>query len=507
MIIRQCLSVVLVALFCIIFLVSCVSNQSNPSTANTRTSEPLSEQALISLIAKGDEALSNGAYSEAQVQYALAIKEEPSNIELLYKLAIVHYEKNSFDVARGLLRTVIDKDLVHIGAYEMLGLIALKEENIELAEQNLEKAIELDNSRWRSQNAMGIVKDMQSIHTQAQLHFRQALLSGHDKAQIENNLGYSHYLEGNYNQAEKHFRKATQINPKYEKAWANLGLVYVRSKQYENARYAFRRVVDDHVVSNNLGYLGMLQGDSDMARQELSRAILLAPTYYPKASENLASLDTNNGFTDSVALRGVSEPMVQGNNTTTPTKKLSKAINNKHEINGNSAATEVAKSNAINNADENLINGAEIIVREAAYTSSAKVQAMDVSIQSKREMPNNLAKQYLEVLGHNITDDKNSLYSSVLSFQANHQLEPTGVLDNKSLNLLTKQARKRVNSVLASLNYDVNISSENLDEDSVESLKLFQRNNSVAVSGKVDEHTLLVLTRYLSGGDVVHNAY
>ena len=482
MIIRQCQSAYLFALFCIISLASCATNPNPPGTAKNKTSVASSEQAFNSIVTKGDEALSSRAFSDAQVQYALAIKEQPNNIELLYKLAIVHYEKKSFDVARELLRTIIDRDDAHIGAYEMLGLIALKGEDMTLAEKNLEKAIELDSTRWRSQNAMGIVKDMQSIHAEAQQHFQQALRSSPDKAQIENNLGYSHYLDGNFNQAEKHYRNATQFNPNYEKAWANLGLLFVRSKQYENARYAFGKVVDDHIASNNLGFLSMLQGDNEMARQELSRAILLAPTYYPKASENLTSLDTNKRFSNSVELA------------------LMSANANSHSV-----AAEPLESNLTVETDNDAVKGAQVIILESAYTTDSTTDIAKKSTQGKRAVGDNLSRQYLKVLGHQVSDDSDSLYYSVLSFQANHLLEPTGVLDGKSMELLTKQARKRVKAMLVALNYDVNSGSEILDAESIESLKQFQRNNSLSVSGEVDKDTLLVLTRYLNGGDIVYN--
>ena len=507
MIIRQCHSVVFVALFCIIFLASCASNPGAPNSAKNSTSDALSERAFKNIVSKGDEALSSGSFSDAQVQYALAIKEQPNNIELLYKLAIVHYEENSFDVSRDLLETIIDKDVEHLGAYEMLGLIALKDENITLAEKYLEKALALDINRWRSQNAMGIVKDMQSMHVEAQLHFKQALLSALDKAQIENNLGYSYYLDGNYSQAENHYRNATQINPDYEKAWANLGLLYVRNMQYEDARYAFRKLVDDHIVSNNLGFLSMLQGDNEMARQELSRALLLAPTYYPKASENLTSLDTNRKFADSGALGKLGKPVVQGVNKPTEKDKVPEAMLNAG-VKGNNVAVNVAQANAATKSDESSINSApQIIIMESAFTSSANTDALQKAKQRQRELGNNLNRQYLELLGHRISDSENSFYNSVLSFQATHLLEPTGELDSKSTELLTKQAGKRVRAILASLNYDISTSSEILDEDSVEQLRQFQRNNSLRVSGKIDRDTLLLITSYLSGGEIVSNAY
>ncbi len=504
MIVRQSRPICTLVLPCLLLLASCASNPSTPTTNSPDQSTTTEQQAFNGLVSKGDEALSRRDYDNAQVQYALAIKEQPSNIELLYKLAIVHYEKQSFDVARELLLSIVNKNSEHIGAHEMLGLIALKKENIATAEDHLNNAISLDNNRWRSQNAMGIVKDLQSKHVEAQQHFKLALRNSPMEAQTENNLGYSYYLDSNYQLAEQHFRKATQLNPNYDKAWANLGLVFTRNKQYEEARYAFSKVVDDHIASNNLGYLSMLQGDEEMARQELARAILIAPTYYPKASENLTSLNTRSNepsFLDSTAL---SSSAVGKNKDTTLADTQSIAVTSPVANTNTIIATPLPQENIEFDLGKPTNEQAEIVIKESTYT--APVKKAPKPIAKLKPITPDLSKYYLNILGYGNRDTKDSFDGSVLSFQVAHQLEPSGVLNNTSSELLSSEALQRVRSLLRSLNYDASSDSAKLDKETIASLKAFQQNNSLPISGDIDKSTLSALLRYLNGGAVAANS-
>ncbi len=480
---RQCLSICFLALFSGLFLSSCVSKLNTPALSNNSHSVDTSEQKTNEIIAKGDEALARRAYDDAQVQYALAVKNQPNNIDVLYKLAVVHYEKESYDVARDLLQVILDKNAEHVGAYEMLGIIALKNEDTDTAENRLSQALHRNESRWRSHNAMGVVKDMQSKHTEAQHHFELALLNNPNKAQTQNNLGYSYYLSGSYQQAETHFLKATQINANYEKAWANLGLLYVRMKQYENARYAFSKVVDDHAVANNLGYLSMLQGDDAMARQELSRALLLAPTHYPRASENLASLNTK-----------------ARTQVTSAGKKLQ----------GNDLAVEAVVVGEIVE-EKKLQQESQVVIKESAF-SSENTSTHPVSVpksakkpQAPERLDSSLSEQYLALLGYPISNEFQSLKHTLMSFQTAHQLEPTGVLGKASLDLLETEAIKQVKSLLVSLNFEADPNNGNLDAITVASLKMLQRKNALPVNGKLNKKTLSLLTRYMHGDAIASN--
>jgi len=528
---QQCRSALVLALLCITHLTSCASSSKHSEIALNSSSPDLTDQKISALIKKGDDALARRAYDDAQVQYALAIKAQPSDIDLLYKLAVVHYEKQSFDVASELLRSILTTSGDHIGAFEMLGLIALKQENLAIAENNLNKALSLDATRWRSQNAMGVVKDMQSLHAEAQQHFLQALHNSPNKAQAENNLGYSYYLDGSYRLAERHFRNATRINPRYEKAWSNLGLVYIKTKQYEDARYAFAKIVDDHVASNNLGYLGMLQGDNELAEQELSRAVLIAPTYYPKASENLASLDsrTNLRYNRNAAqkgeksvLRGDVQNPVTGNAVVSAVPTVTVSDNSIKHASEEPTLEQLEKAVVVNEEPGVRSERPRVIIKQSASRSSGahseakparsalktgatKSDAKVVKRLAEKKSSNLLNKFYLQVLGYPVGENSASLHSPLLSFQAQHQLEPSGKLDSQSAVLLKAQAIERVKTLLVSLNYGVNLDISGLDSSSVLALKKFQANNALRASGKLDMETLVLLAGYLSGDMPVSN--
>ena len=455
-----CKSFAPLALFCVlVFLVSCTSTPGHQAN-EVKETELADSFSTAELIRKGDDALAQRAYEEAQVPYAMALKEQPNDIDLLYKLSVVHYEQGSFDVAKNLLATIVNMNEEHAAAYEMLGLIALKEQDLDQVASHFLAALDIEPNRWRSLNGMGVVQDMLGEHTDAQDYFRQALDFSPVRAKIENNLGYSFYLNGEFDQALYYFRKATQTNPDYEKAWANLALVYVRKNRIEDARYAFSKLAEDHVVSNNLGFLSILQGDFDTARRELSRAIVLSPTHYPIASENLATMKSKE-FASEIGLVDLPESVEK------PKQKVSVAT-----------------------LGESKQQPPIMVIKNALYKEPKKKTV----VKKVTPKPNGMTAHYLTFLGYEI-DQKNakSLENALLSFQTTHQLNITYKADAATSKVLKAQTFQRVKVILASLGLAVDHRQEGIDAVTLQSLSRFQKNNSLKANGKIDAATLLAL--------------
>lgn len=461
------------------FMVSCAGVGGDGSQGADRTITPDDIQINLQ---KGDEALSRGAYDDAQVQYALAVKEQPGNSELLFKLAFVHYQKGTHDVAQELLARIIKQDNADARVFEMLGLIALKGEKLEKAEVHLLDALGLDGNRWRSLNAMGILKDLQSNHSEAQSYFQQASALGGEKAQIENNMGYSYYLDGKDTLAIKHFRKATQLDVNYENAWANLGLAFIRLRQYDEARFAFEKVVDEARAANNLGYLAMLQGDMSTANRELNNAIHLSPTHYAKANENLQIADQRAAEVDELGLDNTNI-VIQPASYSAPTDSIQPLVSQSQAMETKGVATVSQDSIAT-----------EIPKMKVAVAIIPKtIKAPERASRSRKS----IAAQSLYFLGYQSQADGSSGYaverSAVLSFQIANEIEPTGKLSIATVNRIDAVTNQRIQLYLDSLGFDSGSANGDWTTESRQALKKFQTREGLVSNGDVDLPTLVKL--------------
>lgn len=249
------------------------------------------ESSIDDLLAAGDDAYRRRDLNAAQVQYALAAERDSDHVPALYRLGVIHHEKNSLDVAEQVLQRALALDPEHIPSIATLGIVLLKKERLREADALLQIAARSDSPSWQVLNSLGVVNDMQSRHEMAREYFKRAAVLQPGSAKIANNMGYSYYLSGDLSAAERQFRDAVRLEPGHVHAWSNLALTYSRQKRHADAKSAFAKVVGTHQAANNLGYLSLLQDDKTTARNELNNAIALSPAYYALANQNLEAVD------------------------------------------------------------------------------------------------------------------------------------------------------------------------------------------------------------------------
>ena len=405
---------------------------------------------LADLLAQGNAALRGGDLDAAQVNFALAVEREPDNLDALYKLGVIRFEKGGLDVAEGLLRAALGLDPTHQGSREALGIVLLKQKRLVEAETVLWKALESRPDSWQVMNALGVIADMDSRHAQAQELFSAALHVTSRSAKVTNNLGYSFYLSGDNEEAEFHFRKATDHDPHYVHAWSNLALLYTRTKRYREARAAFDRIGSAHQAANNLGYLGLLGDDAALARTELERAVRLSPSYYEIANRNLASLGDVPVANETTIRRG---------DIAVPTAALLRV-----------GSPSLAKSS----------------VRAEHAPTRRTTSRSERRRDSRRAAAPMLA--YVGFAAHGNGDD--ALIETVGRFQEAYGLDVDGRVGPKTERVLREMAVTRLQRALVGLGYDVGDVDGRLGGRTREALREFQRDESLRASGEADEATL-----------------
>lgn len=446
-------------MYCSLFLIvlaGCATTQGPESVL-----EPVSEQQKLdnarSAAQEGESALIIGNLQEAQLKYALAVEQNPTNIEYQYKLGLVHYAQDSLTVAEGLLSRVLRNRSTHQGALETLGQIYVKQARMEEGESVLLKALEGRPNSINVLSALGVVNDMSSRHDEAKEYFTAALAADASSAKIHNNLGYSYYLSSDYQKAETSFRRAVALDPDYEQAWTNLGLILSRTGRVDAARIAFGRVQSEHEAANNIGYLALLDGDEILARREFNRAVNTSPTYYTVAADNLRSLDgevRSNNLTKEERTSAVERPL---SNSVTQSGVALTIVGLQDK--GESKTPLLANSN--NNDQRNP--GTRVSVR---------------FIQSALAFLGYDAGRVDGVIGEKTR-------SSIGSFQAKFNLESTGQSDSKTINKIKQESLLKAQQNLQMLGYDPG------DVDGVEgrktrsALRDFQRQEGITIDGKL----------------------
>jgi tetratricopeptide (TPR) repeat protein len=270
-------------------LSACAGGPSSSAREDEAKSELLAEfdgLAIEQIIQAGDLAARQGEAERALFIYMQALELEESP-DTWYRIGRVHNHLGQKSLAWQAYASALKLDKDHAASHEELGLLYMAVSQPDSAKLHLERAAELDDQRWRSYNALGVMGDARRDYATAIAHYSAALAANPGSAMLLNNLGYSHYLAGNLTDAEKHFRIAMGADKSYKPAVANLGLVQARRRDYESAVRTLEKVLKESQAYNDVGYIAYRNDDLEEAAWLLTEAIRISPTYYETARDNL----------------------------------------------------------------------------------------------------------------------------------------------------------------------------------------------------------------------------
>ena len=239
------------------------------------------------IAALGDKAWQSGELERAIFMYmqSLAVEDNP---DVWMKVGKIQEHEGRTVYAWQAYERVITLDPENAEAYERLGMLYLGSRQKELAKKHLHKAIELDETRWIANNALGVLADTSREYEQAIGYYEAALEQNPKSAMLMTNMGYSFYLSGELDEAERLFIMAIGIDREYKAAASNLGLVRARRGRYDGAVDILKNVMPRQKALNDVGYMALLNGDIDEAERLLGDAVRASPTYYVTAHQNLA---------------------------------------------------------------------------------------------------------------------------------------------------------------------------------------------------------------------------
>jgi Flp pilus assembly protein TadD len=265
-------------------------NNNQQETEEILESTGLKVSSVEDAVLKAKKALQEDKSDLAQLYYIKAYDLDPTNVQVLQKMANLYGELNKYELQEVSLNLILKLQPNDIKVIEQYGLLQLKQGKYAEAEKKL-LAVVAKQRGWRAYNGLGILANLQSNPQKAEVFFSQADRLLPNSPELLNNIGFALYSANKLPEAASYYNRALQINPGFKKALYNFALLEARSSNYEQAYSVFASISSAAEANNNIGYIAMMNGHYSQANHYLQEAIKTAPHYYKKANDNLMRLE------------------------------------------------------------------------------------------------------------------------------------------------------------------------------------------------------------------------
>lgn len=153
------------------------------------------------------KAIADKNYTEVFKISSDMLLQNPNNAQALNALAIYHIQKNEWGAARLLLERAVDKNKDVAGLHNNLGVIALKEDNLEAAVGHFKTAYEKDSRNSNVLNNLGSIYVKYLDYSKAEKMISEAYSSAPDSISVTNNYAIVQRYLGNYEKAAELYNK------------------------------------------------------------------------------------------------------------------------------------------------------------------------------------------------------------------------------------------------------------------------------------------------------------
>ncbi len=158
-----------------------------------------------------------------------AYQRRPTDYSTLVNYARILYNQDQIEAARDILME-LPADLRRSDEqyYNIRGLLAMAEGELELAASSLEVAVEINPENPHVRNNLGLTFIRDNRHEEAVEHLEHAAEQEPEIAYIYNNLGVAYENLGRLQDARDAYEQALEINPDYISAELNYDRVQSR---------------------------------------------------------------------------------------------------------------------------------------------------------------------------------------------------------------------------------------------------------------------------------------
>ena len=238
-------------------------------------------------------------YEEAIASYQCAIEIDPKSASPHIFLGNLYTEQEQYEKAIASYQCAIEIDPKSASPHNGLGNLYKKQEQYDEAIAAYQRAIEIDPKSAYPHNGLGSLYTEQNQYDEAIASYQCAIEIDPKSASPHNDLGNLYTEQKQYEKAIASYQCAIEIDPS-NVAQRNLGYLQYQLGDYDASLCSFQKALDLHpsdtTLSNNLGYLYLLQGDVATAKNFIGYAIQGEP--FDRAWLNLGLIQAQQGQID-----------------------------------------------------------------------------------------------------------------------------------------------------------------------------------------------------------------
>jgi Flp pilus assembly protein TadD len=235
----------------------------------------------------GDRYFLQGKADIAFKNYYEALRLEPGQIRVRYKMGRLFLEKGLLEEAEKEFQGILEKDPDYALAHEGLGRVYLGRQKLPEAEKEFARATQIDSSLWQAYNFLGIIYDRQKEFKKAFSNYQKAIALQPNVGILYNNLGMSLFLKGEYEASLKALIEGAKLDPNNKRILNNLGLLLCKMGRFPEAFETFKRSGNEASAYYNLGCFYLMEKKYKEAIQSYQKAIDAKPEFYVEAYEKM----------------------------------------------------------------------------------------------------------------------------------------------------------------------------------------------------------------------------
>lgn len=266
-----------------------------PAAGDTAAATSSASAAPAARAEIGVALLEAGLAEEAARELAAAVAGDPTNADLIVRLARAHLARKDIRAAGVALESAVARGLDAAPVYAALAEVYEASGHAENAIPAMRLAIERDPANENYRLRYGLLLTDTRAPKAAVIRLQEAVKEFPRSSRLWFALGVAHFTDRKLQDAAEAFGRAVEFDPKFAPALAYLGITLAEQGQFTEAVPFYERAVaaDDRLaVARYLVAEAMLkQASPDTARAEdhLARAVALDPSFVP-ARLSLAKL-------------------------------------------------------------------------------------------------------------------------------------------------------------------------------------------------------------------------
>jgi predicted O-linked N-acetylglucosamine transferase (SPINDLY family) len=236
------------------------------------------------LKSQGDEQLTKGNFSEAEILYRDAINFNPDNAKANCNLGFVLKEKNLFKESEYYLKHALSIDPEIADAHYMLGTLFQQKGELRNAEMHFRLALNIEPNFPFCTRDLCLVLFQNGDIENAKKTVVHGITLHPDFADLHLYLGNLYCHAEEFDIAINCYQKAATIQPQNSSAYFSLGNAYQQQDMFDDAIANYKTALslkNDYVEAlYNLGLLLQKKGDLDVAAGYYQKALNLNPGHF-----------------------------------------------------------------------------------------------------------------------------------------------------------------------------------------------------------------------------------